>query len=154
MALHDGSIVYADTEAEILDELIPGYEFATDDEKVDARIRHARQAAAIAQKLLTRRALADGAVDVDEPATAELLRICDLDKSLSLGLEDPAHPGHPAEWRPVFPLVLVTTSYAPHSGYPPIGGNVVWIDPTGEAGYLGSLRDAGVFDYWSASLSR
>ena len=48
-------------------------------------------------------------------------------------------------------LVLVTTGYAPHTKYPQIGGNVVWIDPADEADYLASLHRTGIFSYWTSA---
>lgn len=46
------------------------------------------------------------------------------------------------------PLVLVTTSYVPHTDTAPVTGNVLWIDPADEVAYLRSLRDAGLYDIW------
>ena len=70
---------------------------------------------------------------------------------MSLGLELPDAPGRPADWLPPVPLVLVTTGYAPHTKYPQIGGNVVWIDPADEADYLASLHRTGIFSYWTSA---
>lgn len=149
MALHDDSTVLADSPAEVLAELIPGYEFASPPEQQAARITHAHQAAAIAQLMHLDLAARTDLVDPADPVNAGWLGIVKMDKSLSLGLEAPDRPGEPADWLPSVPLVLVTTSYAPHTASPPIGGNVIWIDPVTEAGYLASLGDSGVFNYWT-----
>lgn len=153
MVLHDGSTVYADTAAEVLAEMVPGYERLDAADQREARVRHARQVAAFAQRLQIDKAVEAGLLDQSDPQQAALAQILTTDKALSLSLEFPGAPGEPADWLPVVPLLLLTTSYAPHANYPPIGGNVVWIDPATEEGYLASLRRTGIFSYWTAALT-
>lgn len=149
MVLHDASTVHADSAAEVLEELLPGYDLLDADERVAARIRHARHVAELAQRLHLDRASVAGQYDPSDPRQAGLVHILTMDKSLSLTLELPDAPGEPADWRPRIPLLLLTTSYAPHTEYRPIGGNVVWIDPTSEEAYLASLQNTGIFSYWT-----
>lgn len=153
MVLHDGSTVYADSAAEVLAEMLPGYEGLDDAAQRDLRVRHARLVAEFVQRLYVQQATEAGVFDAADPQQAPLATILDTDKGLSLGLELPDAPGEPADWLPPVPLVLLSTSYAPHTEYPAIGGNVVWIDPTTEGGYLDSLAGTGAFDYWRASES-
>lgn len=153
MVLHDGSTIYADTATEVLEEILPGYELMAPDVRREARVRHARQVAGLAQRMMIAQAVEAGQFDEADPHQAAQAQILTTDKSLSLTLEWPEAPGEPADWLPVVPLLLLTTSYAPHTQYPPIGGNVVWIDPSSEQGYLSSLQRTGVFSYWTAKLT-
>lgn len=153
MVLHDGSTVYADSAAEVLAELLPGYELLDADAQLAMRVRHGEQAAGFVQKLYLEQAGQSGSFDPTDPANAALREILRADKGVSLSLSLPEAPDEAADWLPTVPLVLVTTRYAPHQPYPPIGGNVVWIDPTTEADYLLSLRSSGVFSYWTAESS-
>lgn len=150
MVLHDGSTVYADTATEVLEEMLPGYGSLDEAAQFGARTRHARRVAEFIQRLQIDRAVAAGLFDEADPQLAALVHILTTDKALSLTLELPDAPGEVADWLPVVPLLLLTTSYAPHTEYPPIGGNVVWIDPASETGYLTSLRRTGVFSYWTS----
>lgn len=147
MVLHDGSTVYADTATEVLAELLPGYQLLDADAQLSARCRHAHQVAAFVQRLYLERATRDDGFD--QAANAALVEIMGTDKAVSLSLSLPHAPQQPADWLPSVPLVLVNTQYAPHQAYPPIGGNVIWIDPASEAGYLLSLRASGIFSYWT-----
>lgn len=151
MVLHDGSTVYADSAAEVIAELLPGYDELDAKAKQDARARHAAKTAGLIQRLCIEQARVRGEFDPDEAQQSSLMQILTTDKALSLTLELPQAPGQPADWLPVVPLVLVTTSYAPHTGYQPIGGNVIWIDPVSEEGYLASLNRTGAFSYWTAA---
>ena len=143
MVLHDGSTVYADTAAEVLSELLPGYQELDAQARRRTRIRHAQQVAGLVQRLQLEQAIAQGEFDQSDPGQAALADILTTDKSVSLGLELPDAPGRAADWLPQLPLVLVTTNYAPHTRYPRVGGNVVWIDPADEVGYLASLHRTG-----------
>lgn len=150
LVLHDGSTVYADTATEVLSELLPGYLGQDDAAQLAGRVRHAEQVAGLVQRLYLEQASQAGAFDADEPANAGLVDILQTPKGVSLALSLPETPDEAADWLPAVPLVLVTTRYAPHQPYAPIGGNVVWLDPTTEQGYLLSLRASGVFSYWTA----
>lgn len=149
MVLHDGSTVYADSAAEVLEEMIPGYELLDEAARAEVRGRHARQVAAWVQRLHLEKA----GLDLADANQAALADIMNADKAAALQLELPGAPGQAADWLPEVPLVLVSTSYAPHTEYPPLGGNVVWIDPASEDGYLASLQGTGVFSYWVAATS-
>ncbi len=150
MVLHDSSTVYADTAAEVIEEMLPGYQWADPDMQLQARIQHARQVAGLVQRLHIDRAVDAGQFDPLDPQQAGLAQILTTDKTLSLSLELPEAPGQPADWLPAVPLVLLTTSYAPHTQYPRIGGNVVWLDPASEASYLAGLHRTGIFNYWTS----
>lgn len=150
LALHDGSTVHADTPAEVLDELIDGYSALPEAERLAARARAAESLAQSAQEARVDEAVRRGLLDPSDADDAALLDILRAPKGLSLFLEAEDAPGEQAAWLPLPELVLLTTSYAPHTAYPPIGGNVVWIDPSDEQAYLDSLRAGGVHDYWRA----
>lgn len=148
MALHDGSMVHADTSTEVLDELIPGYARLDEAGRRTARIGHAERLAQTAQEARIATAAAAGDLDPTEPDAAGLLVLLRAARSVPIVLETEEAPGDPAPWfGPT--LILVTTTYAPHTDAAPIGGNVSWLDPDSEASYLGSLREAGLFSYWT-----
>lgn len=151
MTLHDGSSVHADTPAEILEELIPAYTALDDEARGTARTRLASRLAVAAQDVLIRAAQRTGALDETDPDQAALLDFLRADKGQSMLLETEDAPGAQADWLPEPPLVLLATRYAPHTGYPPIGGNVRYLDPSDESALLNSLRDAQIFDYWAAA---
>ncbi|WP_168582963.1 hypothetical protein [Gephyromycinifex aptenodytis] len=147
--LPGGGSVHADTPGEILAELIPGYEHLDQDQARQARIRHALTAAAQAQdQAIVRAGLSE--VDPEDAALAAVLR---LDKGAPLTLADPQRPDESVPWEGGVALVLVATSYAPHTEVAPPAGNVVWIDPDTEQGYLDSLRASAAFDYWRDALA-
>lgn len=151
MVLHDGSTVYADSASEIVEEMMPGYDCLDAAEREDARCRHAARTAALVQQILMDRAGLEGGFDAEDAHQAPLVQILSTDKSLSLTLELPQHPGEPADWLPSVPLVLLVSSYAPFTEHPRIGGNVLWIDPMSDESYLASLNATGVFSYWAAT---
>ena len=47
--------------------------------------------------------------------------------------------------------MLLATRYAPHTDYPPVTGNVSYIDPSTDAALLASLNRAQIFDYWTSA---
>lgn len=156
MTLHDGSTTHGVSAAVLLSEMIAGYAEAGEGERAALRTRDALTHAARAQDLAIARAREAGTVDPGDPADGPLLDLLALPKNeplhLALGTGDAgdAH-AEQAPWLAAVPLVLVTTSYAPHTGTAPVTGNVLWIDPAGEVAYLGSLRDAGLYDIWMES---
>lgn len=150
LGLHDGSTAHADTAAEVLEELLPGYLAADADGRRSRRIAHAHRVASAAQEVRITETVARGLLDTDDPDQATLLQVLRADKALSLLLETDDSPGEQAAWLALPELVLVATSYSPHEGPGRIDGNVVWLDPDTEDGYLRSLRDAGAYDYWTA----
>lgn len=142
--LPGGGSVHADSPAEILAEIVPGYEHLDEASSGQARIRLALTAASQAQDLGIVRAGLDES-DPDDAALAAVLR---LDKGAPLTLAAPDQPDVPVPWEGSVPLVLVTTSYAPHTDVAAPAGNIVWIDPTTDQDYLDSLRASDAFDYW------
>lgn len=145
--LPGGGSVHADSAAEILAELLPGYDDLDAAGARQARIRHALVAASQAQDVHLARAAGRG-FDERDPADAALAQALRLDKGAPMSLASPDRPGEAVPWEGAVPLVLVTTAYAPHTDAPRPGGNIVWIDPDTEQGYLDSLRDSEAFDYW------
>ncbi len=149
LLLHDGSMLHADTAGEIVEELVPGYARADDAGRLRLRIAHAQRTALAAQELRIAHAEASGLLAADGADEGPLVDIMRLDKGESLLLETDDRPGAQADWEPDLPLYLVTTSYAPHAEHPPIGGNVLWLDPTSDAAYLTSLAAARIYSYWA-----
>lgn len=149
--LHDGSTIHADTAAEVIEEILPGYGLLDEEGRRTARGRLAQRLASQGQEVHVALAVRAGRLDPADPQDAALIDILRADKALSMRLEDADAPGGAAEWVPETPLVLVATSYEPHTGYPRIAGNTAWLDPTTDASLLTSLREAGFFDYWTNS---
>ncbi len=153
LVLDNGAVVHADTETEALESLIPGYaDLPADD--VDARRRarigHAERLAAAVQERRIEAAVAQGRLDPADPDDEMLMGILRLPKSEGMLLATPDAPGEQALWEGAVPLVLVRTSYAPHTDVPPARGRVIWLDPHEERAYLDSLRDSGLRNYWAA----
>lgn len=151
MLLHDGSMVHADTPTEVLDELMPGYGRLDDDGRRTARVGHAERLALAAQEAKIAAAAATGELDPSDPRSAGLLVLLRSSRSAPLFLETDDAPGLPAPWLGDPTLILVSTTYAPHTEAPPVKGNVAWLDPESSESYLASLRDTGLFSYWAAS---
>lgn len=95
MMLHDGSTVYADTAAEIVEEMMPGLDSLDEPARSQARIRHAARTAAVVQQMVIDRARYEGTFDPDDAEVAPLVQILVTDKSLSLSLELPDTPASP-----------------------------------------------------------
>lgn len=149
LALPDGSLVHADTPAEVLDELLPGYARLDEPGRRAARISHAERLAQTAQEARIAAASAAGDLDLTDPDAAGLLLLLRSARSVPVILETEDAPGDPAPWLGDPTLILVTTTYAPHTETAPVAGNVAWLDPHSEESYLGSLRDNGLFNYWT-----
>lgn len=155
LTLEAGVVVYADTAAECLEELVPGYGDCPDEQaRLTARTEHAAQAAASVQEQRIGAARGRGALptspaadDADDRALLALLR---APKTSALLLASPDEPGRQAPWVGPAPIVAVTTTYAPTGDTPPLQGDIVWLDPSSEQGYLRSLAAAGAHDYWAA----
>ncbi len=150
LTLHDGSTVHADTAAEIIEELVPGYTSLGPDARARARTRIAERLASASQEARIQAAVAVGGLDPADPDHAALLDILRADKGQTMQLETEDAPGEGADWVPEPTLVLVATRYAPHTGDRRIGGNVTYLDPSSDEALLASLRDAQVFDYWAS----
>lgn len=151
LTLHDGSTVHADTAAEIIEELLPGYTSLDAAAQVGARVRLAERLASASQEARIHAAVRRGALDPVDPAQAPLLDVLRADKAQSMLLEEvDGVPGAQADWLPEPALVLVATRYAPHTGHERIGGNVAYLDPSTDESLLVSFRDAQIFDYWAS----
>lgn len=162
VTLHDGSTMHGQSAGVLLAEMIPGYAAASgEQDRLRLRTQDALAQAVRAQRQEVDRARQDGAVDPADPADAPLLALLDLPKgeALRLAVDDPEGPApedgseapRQAPWWGAVPLVLVTTTYAPHTDAPRIGGNTRWLDPSDEVAYLRSLRDVGLYDVWMES---
>lgn len=154
LVLEDGAVVHADTETEALESLIPGYaDLPRDDAgaRRRARVGHAERLAAAVQERRIEAAVADGRLDPADPDDELLMSILRLPKSEGMLLASPDAPGEQAAWEGPVTLVLVATSYAPHTDVPPARGRVTWLNPSEERAYLESLRDSGLRNYWSAA---
>ncbi len=151
LVLSDGAVVHADTAREALTELIPGYgDLNSEEARLAARVRHALDLAAQAQRARIDEAVLRGRLDPHDPHDAALVQVLSARKDAGMLLASPDAPGRQAPWRGTVELVLVTTSYAPHTEVPPAQGRVVWFDPTGEQVFLTSLHAARAHDYWAA----
>ncbi len=152
LVLEDGAVVHADTEAEALECLIPGYAALAPDD-VDgrrrARVGHAERLAAAVQDRRIDAAVREGLLDPADPDDDLLMTILRMPKSQGMLLATPDAPDRQAPWEGPVELVLVTTSYAPCTDIPPARGRVTWLDPSQEQSYLRSLRDAGIRNYWT-----
>ncbi len=149
LTLRDGSTVYADTAEEVLAELVEGWSDMSEDARGEALVSHAADAALEAQRQRIEAAALQGRLDRSDADDRALVQFLEADKRASLLLELPDAPGVQADWSGAVDLVLLTTSYAPYGEHPPIGGRVVWLDPTDPVSYLASLRTVGLYDYWT-----
>ncbi|MBK8437579.1 MAG: hypothetical protein IPL37_13995 [Austwickia sp.] len=153
LVLNNGAVVHADTETEALESLIPGYATLTRndvDARRRARIGHAERMAAAVQQRRIDTAISDGRLNPADPDDALLISILQLPKSEPMLLASPESPGVQTPWEGPVGLILVSTSYAPHTDTPPAIGRVSWLDPDDERAYLESLRDVGLSTYWAA----
>jgi len=136
--LADGgnSRVYADTPEELLGYLIPGYEALDEVGHLTSRILYANTAAVALQ--------AYAVSDADVELTEEERRTLEAPRDV---------PPQVAVWESEIPLVLVSTYYQPLGDLPrPIGralgigeegGNLIWLDPSGDIELIFSLAQAG-----------
>ncbi|MEP7162010.1 MAG: hypothetical protein ABI746_13060 [Dermatophilaceae bacterium] len=155
LGLPAGASVHADTPAEILTELIEGYEPLDAAGRTRARLAHATAVAAEHQERRIRQAIADHLVRLDDPDDAALIALLRAAAGRGLRLtrtDEPTDATGDAcrtpRWEGALRLVCLTTAYAPSTDVPAPVGRVDWIDPTDERGYLVSLRRAGAADYW------
>lgn len=150
LGLPAGASVHADTPAEILGELIEGYEALSAPARREARIEHAARVAVEHQELRIAQATREGLISADDPQDAALVGILRSAAGRPLRLSRPGDDERaPAPaWEGAIALVCLTTSYAPHTDVRAPTGRVDWLDPTGEQGYLISLRRVGAADYW------
>lgn len=134
----NGDAIFADSLSDIIGVLIPGYgeldEEHEDDLHLQARIDCLAPLAAHAQTLV----LADLATRGVHVSSKEL-NAATLHKEQSTALD---------RWNPAEPLILLTTAYEPFTGRAAPEGAVLWLDPTNEAAFLGSLSKIGEGELW------
>ena len=123
---------YADTPAQLLDALIPGYAQHDPAAQLQARITFAVTAQVTLQARINHEVGLDGCTDHE-------VRL----------LQGPRHePPTPGVWRAPVPLVLVDSFYQPASDLPrpeaADAGELVWLEPASEYALLRSLHEAGL----------
>ena len=130
---------WADTPADLLEVLVPGYAGSSDSEKVRRRLEHALVAQVAVQSRLV---------------AADLVALGECDAWERAFLLGPRHdPPAPDVWMCQIPLVLVDAFYRPFSperlapltadGDVREPAGIVWLRPTDEWDYLLSLAAAG-----------
>lgn len=134
----NGDAIFADSLSDIVAVLIPGYDDLDDEHEDDlhlnARIDTLAPLARRAQELV----LADLA--------HREVRLSD--EELNAALMDKEKPVTLRRWVPAEPLVLLATTYEPFTDAPAPEGAVLWLDPTNEAAFLGSLNKIGEGELW------
>lgn len=141
LKFEDGTIVVADTLTELTAELIPGYSpEQTLPGVVDAfqaREAFAAQQANLRQGLFAVVATTEDDWDVDTKSEDVLTAVFADRATVTPAI---------ATWDEPFPLVVVRTSYYPHSDVLLPDGNIEVIDPTDEHSLLTSLAELGDFE--------
>lgn len=136
----NGDAIFADSLSDIIAVLIDGYDTlddeGDDDPHLEARIDALVPLAKVAQSLV----LADLAARDIQVSEAEL----------QAALLDKEQPTNLARWNPAEPLILLTTTYEPFTDAPRPEGAILWLDPTNEAAFLGSLNKIGEGEIWMA----
>jgi hypothetical protein len=130
--------VYADTEAALIDVLIPEYVSMSEQQQWEARLSYMIRAQVIAQAGLN-------AVDAFET----------LDHTAKTILQGPRHePPVVPTWACPVPLVLIASFYTPAGTNPrPVSEagmepNIIWVDPSDDVTFLNSLHDIGVISLY------
>lgn len=126
----DGRAIFADSLSDIVGILIEGYNDLDDEHEDDlhlqARIDMLAPLASQTQALVLAELAARGHRLTDAELNAAL-----TSKEFGVALE---------RWNPAEPLILLTTSYEPYTDLSRPKGSVLWLDPTNEAAFLGSLN--------------
>lgn len=134
----NGDSIFADSLSDIVSVLIPGYEDLDDEDDDDphlnARIDALAPMAKDAQALMTAH-LAAGEIRLTEA-------------ELTAAFQDKEQPVSLEKWNPSEPLILLTTTYEPFTDATPPEGAILWLDPTNEAAFLGSLNKIGAGELW------
>ncbi|SDH37687.1 hypothetical protein [Microbacterium sp. 77mftsu3.1] len=138
----DGDVIFADSLSDVVGVLIDGYDDLDDEHPDDlhlqARIDVLAPLAAQAQTLILAD-LATAGVRLSEDELTAAMR----NKELYAGI---------SRWNPSEPLVLMTTAYQPYTDQEKPEGAVLWLDPTNEAAFLGSLQKLGQGHMWVQSF--
>ncbi len=125
---------YADSGAELVAVLVPGYAELDDGGRQRARIGCAARAQVLAQAELT--------------AAGDLAGCTDAQVRILLSSREV--PPAPVSWSAPVPLVLVTSFYVPIGVLPrPVAeppGQIVWLDPADEFSLLAGLHEVGMID--------
>ena len=136
----NGDAIFADSLSDIVGVIIDGYadldDEGDDDPHLEARIDALAPLAAAAQALI----LADLAARDIQLSEDEL----------TAALLDKERPTSLSRWNPAEPLILLTTTYEPFTDAPAPEGAVLWLDPTNEAAFLGSLNKIGEGELWTS----
>lgn len=134
----NGDAIFADSLTDIVAVIIEGYDQLDDEHEDDlhlqARIDTLAPLAKSAQALV----LADLATR-DIRLTEDELNAALLDKEQSVAI---------SRWNPAEPLILLTTAYEPFTDAARPEGSILWLDPTNEAAFLGSLNKIGEGELW------
>ncbi len=122
---------YADTPAELVEALIPGYaQMIQPTVRAQARLTLACMVQVHWQAEIAARFSLDGCT----PEQRDIL------------LGDFSTPPVVAYWDAPLPLVLVATFYIPYRSTPAPEGNVLWLDPSGDWDLLITLAEAGAIN--------
>lgn len=136
----NGDAIFADSLSDIVAVLIDGYDDLDDegdgDPHLEARIDTLAPLASAAQALI----LADLAARDIQLSEQEL----------TAALLDKEQPTSLTRWNPAEPLILLTTTYEPFTDAPAPEGAILWLDPTNEAAFLGSLNKIGEGELWTS----
>lgn len=134
----DGDAIFADSLSDIVAVLIDGYDELDDEHEDDlhlqARIDYLVPLASHAQTL-TLTDLAQQGVHLSE-------------EELTAAMASKELPVRISRWNPAEPLVLLTTAYEPYTDDTAPEGSILWLDPTNESAFLGSLAKVGVGELW------
>ena len=152
LLIHGGDVTGANTAAELLAVLMPGYdqipevdgdqdaaghEEAGHDEALWRRYESAVATATQLQETLLATAAVQGDFDAAHADGSTLTAL----------LADKTIPCSCAQWRHPVPLVLIDTDYEPFTARPRPDGRVIYLRPAQEHDYLASLAEAGLIQY-------
>lgn len=136
-------VVLADHASDLVARIVDDYESIPLDETGDdkaylLRVQEAIRAVSVVQALMLNDALSDG---------FDMAILSDIELTAMLGDRTIPPVGIDRWDHDEVPLVLCTHSYAPYTADTPPAGNVEWIDPTSEIGFLQSLSNLGLFKF-------
>lgn len=141
--------VLADTCADVLGQLIEGYDDIPNTPHGMGQAFARREAmafriAGMVQVMLIDEAIQDGTLRFEQTPD-DIAYALLTDRSLpTVGIDEWSHP---------VPLVLVSTLYQPFGTTGRPGGNVVWVEPHDERGFLDNLADLGVAKFRTVAIA-